>query len=67
MIAKKIQREVDALRKILAPLGAALPPLTVPLLDSIEAEAGRVAALEGAAYINLEHSESKGGEHGQAR
>lgn len=54
MIAEKIQREVDGLRKILAPLGAKLPPLTAPLLDSIEAEAERVATLEDAAILNFE-------------
>lgn len=54
MISERIQREVDGLRRILAPLGASLPPLTVPLLDSLEAEAERVAALEGAAVLNFD-------------
>lgn len=67
MISERIQREVDGLRKLLAPLGAQLPPLTVPLLDSLEAEAERVAALEGAAILNFEPQPAQGGEHEQPR
>jgi hypothetical protein len=67
MIAEKIQREVDALRKLLAPLGTQLPPLTVRLLDSLEAEAERVAALEDAALLNFEPQPAQGKDYGQAR
>lgn len=65
MISERIQREVDGLRTILAPLGAKLPPLTVPLLDSLEAEAERVAALEGAAMLNFEPQPAQGKEYEQ--
>lgn len=65
MISERIQREVDGLRKLLAPLGAELPPLIVPLLDSLEAEAERVAALEGSAILNFEPQPAQGIEHEQ--
>lgn len=55
MISEKIQRNVDGLRKLLAPLGTQLHPLTVPLLDSLEDEAERVAGLEGSAMLDFEN------------
>lgn len=54
MIAEKMQREIESLRKVLSPLGSRLHPLTVPLLDSLENEVERVAGLEGAAFLNFE-------------
>lgn len=63
MISEKMQRDLDGLRKLLAPLGVKLPPLTVALLDSLEAEVERVAALEGAAILNFEFQAAQGNEH----
>ena len=62
MISERLHREITGLRTILAPLGAQLPPLTVPLLDSLTAEANRVAAMEEAArwtFEDMQYAEGK--------
>lgn len=54
MIAEKMQKQIDALRKQLAPVGAQLPPLVLPLIDGLESEVERVAGMEDSAVLNVE-------------
>lgn len=60
MIAESIQRNIDALRILLARNNGDLEHMAPLHLDALEDEAERVAGLEGAAVLNFE--EPKQGE-----
>lgn len=60
MIAEKMQRTIDNMRRVLARGNGDFEQLAPFFLDSLESEVERVAGLEGAAMLDFADAPRKG-------